>query len=144
MPFVPGSADKRAVIGIAALLVVATVAAVLWFTVWRPTPAGDEPAAPPTLSEAEATTIETALADAEPEQVATVLSPESAAAYLEEPAPVVPIGATVTIDRSTFTTTDERNALVAARVDDGGAVSDVVLLLTLEDDEWRVLTSVTA
>lgn len=144
MAFVRGSANKRLVVGLVVLIGVAAVAGVLWFTVWRTTPDGAEPTATPTMSEADATAIERALADQDPERVATVLSPEAAAAYREEPAPVVPTGATVTIDRSTFTVTDERNAVVAASVDDGGAVSDVVLLLTLEDDEWRVLTSVTA
>ena len=126
-----------------ALVVFAAAGAFLWFRGWF---SPDEPSAPdaPGLAQAEADRLAEGLADPEPERVADVLASEAAAAYLEDPSPVVPEDALLEIDASSFTATSEVDGVVGATVTAGSEVTDVVLMLALEDGEWRVLTSVTA
>jgi len=129
-------------VGIGVLLVGAA-AAVLWFGGFFET---EEPAAPtgPDLSQPEADRLAAGLADPDPAQVTSVLSEEAAAAFLEAPAPVIPPGASLELDASTFTVTGEEDAVVGGTLTTGAEVTDIALLLALEDGEWHVLTSMTA
>jgi hypothetical protein len=132
--------------GAAALVVFLAAGAFLWFRGWF---SPSEPSAPPApdapgLAQAEADRLAEGLADRDPERVAEVLSSDAAAAYLENPAPVVPEDATLELDASTFTATSEVDGVVGGTFTAGSDVTDVVLMLALEDGEWRVLTSVTA
>jgi hypothetical protein len=130
-------------VGLGALLLAGAVAAVLWFGGFLDE---KETAAPPQpgLDQAEADRLATGLADPDPAQVADVLSEDATAAYLEAPAPVIPPGSTLVLDASTFTVTGDVDAAVAGTLTSGAGPTDVVLLLALEDGEWRVITSVTA
>jgi hypothetical protein len=98
----------------------------------------------PGLDQPQADQLATALSDDDPARVAGVLAQEAAAAYLEAPAPVVPPDATLELDASTFTVTGEVDAAVAGSLTAGATTTDLVLLLALEDGEWRVITSMTA
>ncbi len=114
----------------------------LWSRGWF-SPAERSAPSAPGLAQAEADRLAAGLSDPVPEVVADVLASEAAAAYLEEPAPVVPGDATLALDASTFTATSEVDGVVGGTFTAGGDVTDVVLMLALENGEWRVLTSVT-
>ena len=131
-------------VGLAVLVLAVAAVAGLWSGGYFD---GEEEAAAPSapgLEQPEADRLASGLADPEPTQVAEVLSEDAATAYLAAPAPVIPPGSTLTLDASTFTVTSEVDAVVGGTLTAGAEVTDIVLLLALEDGQWRVLTSVTA
>jgi hypothetical protein len=131
-------------VGLGVVLLAGAAAAVLWFSgIFDDEKAVAAPP-PPGLDQSQADRLATGLADPDPAHVADVLSEDAAAAYLQAPAPVIPPGSTLVLDASTFTVTGAVDAAVAGTVTSGAQATDVVLLLALEDGEWRVLTSVTA
>ncbi|WP_448628809.1 hypothetical protein [Geodermatophilus sp. URMC 64] len=138
-------AGKRGVlIGVLAVLLIIAGASAWWF--WSNSgdsgSAGPTPAAAPRLTQPQADELAAQLGDPEPARVAEALTEDAAAAFLESPAPLVPPGATLTIDAASFTQTGDVDAVVAATVS-GAQSAELVLYLGLEAGEWHVISSST-
>lgn len=133
----------------AAILVIGgVVAGITWFAAdddeapaaaptAPPADASTSTSASPPVDEAWALEVAAALADQDPDRVSTAMPAAVAAAYLQNPLPLLPPGVDLAVDLEGWTRTGETTAHVPAELT-GALQERWVLLLLREGDEWTV------